>query len=54
MVRVKLRIRDNSIRLRLTQAEVDTVRSAGVVKARMSLPGGNGLDYILESSSVTK
>ncbi len=51
---MKLRIRDNSIRLRLTRIEVDTVSSAGVVKARVSMPGGNGLDYILESSSVTE
>ncbi len=51
---MKLRIRDNSKRLRLTQAEADTVRTAGIVKARVSLPGGDGLDYILESSSVTE
>ncbi len=51
---MKLRIRDNSIRLRLTRIEVDTVSSEGVVKARVSLPGGNGLDYIPESSSVTE
>ncbi len=51
---MKLRIRDNSIRLRLTRDEVDTVSSAGVVRARVSMPGGNGLDYILESSSVTE
>lgn len=51
---MKLRIRDNSIRLRLTRAEVDAVSSEGVVKARVSLPGGSGLDYILESSSDTE
>jgi hypothetical protein len=51
---MKLRIRDNSIRLRLTRAEVDAVGSAGIVKARVSLPGGNGLDYVLESSTLTK
>ncbi len=51
---MKLRIRDNPIRLRLTQAEVDTVSSAGVVKARVSLPGGDGLDYILQTSPVTE
>ena len=51
---MKLRIRGNSIRLRLTRIEVDTVSSAGVVKARVSMPGGNGLDYILESSPVTE
>ena len=51
---VKLRIRDNSIRLRLTRAEVDTVNAAGIVKARMSLPGGDGLNYVLESSAGTE
>ncbi len=50
---MKLRIRDNSIRLRLTRAEVDRVSSAGIVKARVSVPGGDGLDYILESSAAT-
>ena len=48
---MKLRIRDNSIRLRLTRNEVDTVGSEGLVKARLSMPGGNGLDYVLESSA---
>ena len=51
---MKLRFRDNSIRLRLTRAEVDAVSSEGVVKARVSLPGGSGLDYILERSSDTE
>lgn len=50
---MKLRIRDNSIRLRLTQTEVDTVSSAGAVRSRVSLPGGNGLDYVLEISATT-
>ena len=48
---MKLRIRDNSIRLRLTQAEVDTVSSEGRVSGRVSFPGGAGLDYVLESSA---
>ena len=49
---MKLRIRDNSIRLRLTRNEVDTVSAEGMVKARVSMPGGNGLDYVLESSKL--
>ena len=49
---MKLRILDNSIRLRLTRVEVDTVSAEGLVKARVSMPGGNGLDYILESSKL--
>ncbi len=51
---MKLRIRDNSIRLRLTRTEVDTVSSAGAVKSRVSLPGGDGLDYILGSLRATE
>lgn len=48
---MKLRIRDNSIRLRLTQIEVEAVGREGVVKARVSVPGDTGLDYVLESSA---
>ncbi len=51
---MKLRIRDNSIRLRLTRNEVDTVSAEGMVKARVSMPGGNGLDYVLESSKLAR
>lgn len=47
---MKLRILDNSIRLRLTQTEVREICGDGVVKARVSMPGGSGLDYVLESS----
>ena len=51
---MKLRIRDNSIRLRLTRVEVDTVSSEGIVKARVSVPGGDGLDYVLECSAIAE
>jgi Family of unknown function (DUF7009) len=54
VVQVKLRIRDNSIRLRLTRVEVDTVSSTGIVKARVSVPGGDGLDYVLECSAIAE
>lgn len=47
---MKLRIRDNSIRLRLAQAEVNDLRTTGVVTARTSFPGGRHLDYAIESS----
>ena len=50
---MKLRIRDNSIRLRLTQTEVETVCSDGLAEAAVSLPGGGGLTYVLESTPVT-
>jgi hypothetical protein len=48
---MKLRIRDNSIRLRLTRTEVDTVSAEGLVKSRVSMAGGGGLAYVLESSA---
>lgn len=49
---MKIRIRDNSIRLRLTRTEVDTVCSEGMVSARVSFPGGAVLDYVLESTAA--
>ncbi len=45
---VKLRIRDNSIRLRLTQSEVDTLRHEGRVSARTLFPGGREFRYEIE------
>jgi len=50
---VKLRIRDNSIRLRLTRGEVDTVNKTGLVKGRVQFAGSNSFDYVLESSPAT-
>lgn len=50
---MKLRIRDNSIRLRLTQSEVDAIGSVGEIRARVSFPGGEAFDYVLESSDAT-
>ena len=47
---MKLRIRDNSIRFRLMQAEVAQLRSTGVVSARTTFPGGRHLSYAVESS----
>jgi len=47
---VKLRIRDNSIRLRLTQGEVDTLHTNGVVSARTGFPGAREFQYVVESS----
>lgn len=46
---MKLRIRDNSIRLRLTRSEVDTVRATGVLRAAVRFPGGNAFHYAFES-----
>lgn len=50
---MKLRIRDNSIRLRLTQTEVETVNNDGLVRGRVQFAGSNAFDYVLESSPAT-
>lgn len=50
---MKLRIRDNSIRLRLTRGEVDLLRADGLVKARMEFPAGREFGYELESSPAS-
>jgi len=47
---VKLRIRDNSVRLRLTRGEVDSLRLQGVVAATTGFPGGREFQYRVESS----
>lgn len=50
---MKLRIRDNSVRLRLTQGEVDAVRRDGLVSAHTTFPGGHVFTYRLESSPAS-
>jgi hypothetical protein len=50
---VKLRIRDNSIRLRLMRGEVDILRDKGLVVACTSFPGGRSFRYLLESSPAS-
>jgi len=50
---VKLRVRDNSIRLRLTRSEVELVRTDGLVRGRVPFDGRNSFDYVLESSPAT-
>lgn len=50
---MKLRIRDNSIRLRLTRTEVEEARDAGLVRGRTRFAGGNTFEYVLESSPAT-
>lgn len=47
---MKLRIRDNSVRLRLMRGEVDTLRDDGIVRARTAFPGGGEFVYEVESS----
>ncbi len=50
---MKIRIRDNSIRLRLSRGEVDAMRENGVVSARTGFPGGRYFSYSLESSPAS-
>lgn len=50
---MKLRIRDNSIRLRLTQGEVDTLSEDGRVAAHTGFPGGLALEYVVESNPAS-
>jgi hypothetical protein len=50
---LKLRVLDNSIRLRLTRSEVDAVNEGGLVKGRVRFAGSNTFDYVLESSPAT-
>jgi hypothetical protein len=50
---VKIRIKGNSIRLRLTRGEVDTMRSNGIVSAKTGFPGGREFVYTLESSPAS-
>ena len=50
---MKLRIKDNSIRFRLTRSEVDQLNNTGVVSADTSFPGGRRLTYTVESSPAS-
>ena len=50
---MKLRIRENSIRLRLTRGEVDTLRDAGLVAGRTGFPGGREFRYLVEGSPAS-
>lgn len=45
---MKLRIRGNSIRLRLTQGEVDNIKTTGLVEEKTEFP--NGEDFIYKIS----
>lgn len=52
-INMKLRVLDNSIRLRLTRTEVDCVRRDGLVRGRVAFTGSHAFEYILESSPAT-
>lgn len=48
---MKLRIRDNSIRLRLTRGEVDRLAREGRVASAIAFPDGARLEYAIESAA---
>ena len=50
---MKLRIRDNSIRLRLTKSEVDDLKRHGLVTAKTGFPSGRDFSYQVESSPAS-
>jgi hypothetical protein len=50
---VKLRILNNSIRLRLTRPEVDEAISSGIVRGSVTFPDGAAFGYVLESSPAS-
>ena len=50
---MKLRIRDNAIRLRLMRGEVEELRNDGLVSARTGFPGGRTFSYVVESSPAS-
>lgn len=50
---MKLRIKDNSVRLRLTRGEVDELRDSGIVSAKTGFPGGRSFQYRVESSPAS-
>lgn len=50
---MKLRIKDNSIRLRLTRSEVNALRESGIVASKTGFPGGRELRYRVESTPAS-
>lgn len=50
---MKLRLLDNSIRMRLTRPEVDTALKDGLVKGQVTFAGRHSFSYVLESSPAT-
>ena len=51
---MKIRIKDNSIRLRLTQSEVDLLSKQGKVEKKTYFTAQNTLIYAIESTDVTE
>ena len=51
---MKLRIQDNSLRLRLSQTEVNTLRNNGKVREQINFPSGSVLKYVLVNGDAMK
>ena len=47
---MKLRFRENRVRLRVNRPEVENLAAGGSLEERVEFPGGTRLAYILESS----
>lgn len=50
---MKIRIRDNSVRLRLSRGEVEAINASGVVTSTTGFPGSREFRYSLESSPAS-
>ena len=50
---MKLRILNNTIRLRLSRPEVEQAATEGIVRGALQFPGGAAFHYVLESSPAT-
>jgi hypothetical protein len=51
---MKLRIRNNSVRLRLGQSEVLRLRDFGECRETVDFPGGSRLEYVLFASEFSE
>lgn len=51
---MKLRIQDNSVRLRLTRSEVDRLQKEGEVTSSAAFPGDQSLHYVVKSSGQSE
>jgi hypothetical protein len=49
---VKLRIRDNSVRLRLTKSEVKHLCDTRLIESAVGFPGGRRLRYAVDTSAA--
>lgn len=50
---MKLRILDNTLRMRLSQSEVRLIRDKSLLRATVRFPGDTRFEYVLESSPAS-